>query len=287
VKRGLKIAGITALVLFLLMSLASPWMLQCLYFLAAGWAHYLVDDLPKVTVKPEGVLSLAGLLVMAAAVGHGFCRWMWQSTGHDQPWRARWTMSGLSVVVLMFAAGMAVTGMAHQTGWLLRSPVPLTRSSWAASSERNASASLKTIATAQADFRSNDRDNNHENDYWRDDIAGLFTIVPDGSSGPEHAIKLIERSIACADDRPVKPADAFSQRMPKAGYWYRALKFHGETVPDRQRFAACAFPEDSSRGKWIFIISDKVTMYRKAVSAEPPPQIYPDDPEKEGWERMD
>ena len=62
------------------------------------------------------------------------------------------------------------------------------------------SGGLKTIASAQADFRGNDRDGNGRQDFWRDDIAGLYTIVPVGS---QEAIKLIELSVAGADEAPI------------------------------------------------------------------------------------
>ena len=38
--------------------------------------------------------------------------------------------------------------------------------------ERSPSASLKTIASAQADFRANDRDGDGVQQFWRGDIAG-------------------------------------------------------------------------------------------------------------------
>ena len=45
------------------------------------------------------------------------------------------------------------------------------------SNERNASTSLKTITTAQADFRSNDRDGNRTMDFWTLDVYALFGMV--------------------------------------------------------------------------------------------------------------
>jgi prepilin-type N-terminal cleavage/methylation domain-containing protein len=44
--------------------------------------------------------------------------------------------------------------------------IPGLLSSQRASNERNASTSLKTLSSAEADFRSNDRDWNHVNDFW-------------------------------------------------------------------------------------------------------------------------
>src|SRR5262247_3103192 len=45
------------------------------------------------------------------------------------------------------------------------------------SNERNASTSLKTVTTAQADFRSNDRDGNRTTDFWTADVYALFGMI--------------------------------------------------------------------------------------------------------------
>src|SRR6185295_19883411 len=79
---------------------------------------------------------------------------------------------------------------------------------------------LKTIAAAQADFRANDRDGDGVRQFWRADIAGLYALAPGG--GP--AIRLIERSLALADARPLYDLTRDGERAPKQGYWYRAIR---------------------------------------------------------------
>ena len=147
--------------------------------------------------------------------------------------------------------------------------------------DRNAAASLKTVATAQADFRSNDRDGNGKNDFWRGDIAGLFTVK--GKDG--QAIKLIEMSIAYADVRPLTEYEKHLS-APKSGYRFRALRFADEKIPDPERFAACAFPDIEKAGKAMFIISHENCVYRKKAVPYGV-EVYPADPLKEGWEKMD
>src|SRR5688572_3042587 len=67
------------------------------------------------------------------------------------------------------------------------------------SNERNASTSLKTITTAEADFRSNDRDGNRTMDFWTLDVYALYgmmgisgaaTAVPADSATASNHIKL-------------------------------------------------------------------------------------------------
>lgn len=270
--------GIVLVVLFLLVFLAVAEPLgDAAFALLFGWIRFASQVLPKVTVNPAGVGMALGCLVLAAVVGHRFCLWLRQG----EPWRWRWTLSGLGGIVVLFAAGMAFTGVAHQAGWLLRSPLPLTVSS--GGNERNASSSLKTIASAQADFRGNDRDGNRLQDFWRADIQGLYSLKPEGS---EEMIKLIEISVAGADGKPAQPVDAFTQASPKAGYWYRALRFKDEAEPDPQRFAAACYPSSKAAGVYMFAISHENTIYRKVFEGAVP-ELYPDDPLKEGWAKLD
>jgi hypothetical protein len=281
VSRGFKIAIGIPLTLLALLLLAG-WPFHALFLLAVGWVSYLARSLPKVTIDPAGVFLLALCVVLAGGLGHGLCRWLWKGTGHEAPWRPRWTIAGLATILLMFAAGMAVTGVAHQTGWLLRSPEPLLSSTGRSSNTRNAAATLATLRWAQHDFSSNDRDANGKNDYWRGDIAGLYALKVG-----DQPIKLIEISLAGADARPLTDVSSFIRPAPKSGYWYRMLRFAGETTPDPGHWAAIAYPDSLSSGRTLFILSDAGTMYKKAWEGEPPPEVYPADPEKDGWSKWD
>src|SRR5882672_6247886 len=91
--------------------------------------------------------------------------------------------------------------------------IPGLLSSQRASNERNASTSLKTLTSAEADFRANDRDWNHVNDFWTGDVKGLYTMTSAAVKGAvagnekDPAVRLIEISIAAADvDGTVIPA---------------------------------------------------------------------------------
>lgn len=165
------------------------------------------------------------------------------------------------------------------------------------SNERNASASLKTIPTAQADFRSNDRDNNLVNDFWTVDVQGLFSIAPAQSDGSaltpatiNDAIKLIEISLASADceaaDAPatytskVANADLFTTYQAKGSYWYRALLNDQSgavatllavdtdsaaafgACHHGDRFAFAAMPSSLNSGKLAFIVNQDNTIFK-------------------------
>lgn len=276
--RSFQVVCLAVLVLFLLWlaGIGEP-IGEAIVALAIGWIRFAARILPQIRVNPAGVALFALCLVAAAVVGHRFCRWLRQG----EPWHWRWTLAGMAGIVVLFASGMAFTGVAHQAGWLLRGREPLTRSA-GFSNERSGGASLRTIAAAQADFRGNDRDGNGVLDYWRADIAGLYVLKSAGEM-----LKLIELSVAGADGKPTTDVESVAVRSPKAGYWYRTLRFKDEVVPDPQRFAAIAYPDTPSAGRNFFIISHENTIYKKAVDGGPVPEVYPEDPVKEGWAKLD
>ncbi len=150
---------------------------------------------------------------------------------------------------------------------------------------RNASASLQTIATAQFDFRDNDRDGNGKRDFWRADIASLCFLSPDGKP-----IKLIEPSVALADAAPLEaPPPEWGAPGPKAGFRFRTLRLAGESSADPNRFAACAFPElyESGRQGTYIIAGHDLAVYKKDLGPNGSLDAYPADPLREGWEKLD
>jgi prepilin-type N-terminal cleavage/methylation domain-containing protein len=176
--------------------------------------------------------------------------------------------------------------------------IPGLLSSQRASNERNASTSLKTLTSAEADFRSNDRDWNHVNDFWTADVKGLYTMSSAAVAGSSNstldpAIKLIELSIASADADATRagPTDncdlsSFAVPSAKAGYWYQALILDDSiagavestyktdtggtptmgTVHNTSKFAFLTFPDSQSAGKYCFIVNENNTIFRSATS---------------------
>ena len=280
-RTALWILGILAGLFLLLYALANFWLFESIIHVFFGWVSHALKVLPKVAVNWSGVGMMAACVALSGFFGHGFCRWLWQANGRTEPWRLRWTVAGLTLIVVMFGAGMAFTAVAHQTGWLMRSREPLLESS--GSNTRNAWISLKTIHSAQVDFRANDRDVNEKQDFWRKDIAGLYLLKNPGG----YEIKLIELSIASADAKPALQFEDPKTWSNKAGYWYQALGFRNETTPDPDRFAALAYPETPDEGIWYYIISHAGVIYRRHIDAGPKPDVYPDDPVKEGWSKLD
>ena len=184
--------------------------------------------------------------------------------------------------------------------------IPGLLSSQRASNERNASTSLKTLTSAEADFRANDRDWNHVNDFWTADVKGLYTMTSCAVKGAlndttDPAIKLIELSVASADTdgTPITGGgencnlSTFAVSSSKAGYWYQALEidmnFTGlaegsywadttgtvamGTCHNTSKFGFMAYPDSQSAGKYVFMVNENNTIFRSATSGTVKPGV--------------
>jgi hypothetical protein len=156
--------------------------------------------------------------------------------------------------------------------------LPKRRAAERLGNERSAQSSLRTLSTAEADFRLNDRDQNGVPDFWTGDVAGLC-----GLAG---------RDIAQADAHPIHPLVVTP--IPHHGYYFAALLFDdSETPPEAYRqdtdrksgkvhhlskFGFVAFPADPASGMKIYIINENNTVFHR-VDEAPPPKNWPTDAE--------
>lgn len=142
--------------------------------------------------------------------------------------------------------------------------------------ERAASAALKTLASAQADFRGNDRDGNKIQDFWTGDVSSLYYLTPRGSDEP---IKLIEQGIADAD--PSRPG-----ATPYRGYWFAALEkdeegnelrtdtkgegTEGKLSYNHSKFGFVAYPAESKvTGLAVFYLNEGNTIFKNTTGKAP------------------
>ncbi|HVR86315.1 MAG TPA: type II secretion system protein [Planctomycetota bacterium] len=180
--------------------------------------------------------------------------------------------------------------------------IPGLHSSRRASNERSASTTLKTLTSAEADFRANDRDWNQVNDFWTGDVKGLYTMTSArvrGARGDREdpPIRLIELSVAAADvDGSFVPAGGenmelrnFATPAPKEGYWFSAMEADhylkagdpdrlyradtGGPIPmgkchHRSKFGFIALPMSSWTGKYLYMINENNSVFRRSYTDE-------------------
>ncbi len=160
------------------------------------------------------------------------------------------------------------------------------RQSQIASNERSVSAALKTLASAEADFRANDRDGNGVNDFWTGDVAGLFNLVIQGRE-----LQLIARELAEADADPLRPM--VKAPRPYRGYYFAALetdesdpvraeRFYGQDtggspargkVHHHSKFGFVAYPaEPGVTGGFDYLLNEGNTIIRFPATGKRPRQ---------------
>ncbi len=103
--------------------------------LAFGWVTYLRRVTHQVHPDPAAVTTAFVCLAGVTIGGHFFLRWLSRTWGAPTDgntpnlptyqWAWKRSLQLVSLIVLMFASGIAVTGVVHQTGWLLRSSEPI------------------------------------------------------------------------------------------------------------------------------------------------------------------
>jgi prepilin-type N-terminal cleavage/methylation domain-containing protein len=204
----------------------------------------------------------------------------------------RKVMKGFTLIELMIVIAIIAIIAAIAIPGLLQSQ--------RAANERSASTSLKTITSAQADFRANDRDGNRVNDFWTANVAGLYTLTScavDGTgatASTDPSIKLIELSLAAADADGTSypagnenvPITSYTIVSAKAGYWYQALQSDASSAaPDNDytqntggsedqgnvhnasKYGVASFPDSTGSGKFAYIVNENNTIFRRALTA--------------------
>jgi prepilin-type processing-associated H-X9-DG protein len=90
-----------------------------------GWMKYIDRVFPQAHWNESPIIFAGASLSILLIGSHLFLRWLCRQM-NDSIWKIRWTLSIASLTFLLLLGGMAMMGIAHQTGWLVTSPYRLT-----------------------------------------------------------------------------------------------------------------------------------------------------------------
>ena len=97
--------------------------------LLLGWLAFLQRVVPGIHVRIDGLLIFVVGFVIAVVCTHIMAVWLSREVSHRldvvRTWRLRTSVSLVALLLMMFVIGIAVSGVVHQTGWLLSSPASL------------------------------------------------------------------------------------------------------------------------------------------------------------------
>jgi hypothetical protein len=185
-------------------------------------------------------------------------------------------------ITLIYALPLAIFGMITGVAY------PEWRNRQISANQRSASTALKTLSTAEADYRANDRDGNKINDFWTADLSELYRLG------------LIQRQLATADVRP--RARIVPQPIPFSGYFFEALTADASESPPEpyckntdgksgavhhlHKFGFVAYPaEPGVTGNWIYIVNENNSVWSIPAVGNTVPQHWPSDSEAMRWNR--
>jgi len=194
-EKVLLIIGVLVVVWFVLDCLGFPLPgFDVLFFLVAGWGFFIHRVFPQVQIRWDAVISFVVYAVLLVVGSHLFLGWLYRQTGEGEAavarrWQWRWTLSGFCLVVLMFAAGIAMIGVVHQSTWLARSPVPIffPSGSREVANRVKCASNLRQIGVA-IDQYARDHDGKCPDDFadllLNDDITAAVFVCPSAADIP-------------------------------------------------------------------------------------------------------
>lgn len=108
------------------------WIFESIWGLLFGWIRYAKRVLPQIGVDWELLGCGLAALVLAVLVSHRFLRWFARQEGTSlpPPWPFRGTLALTALLLSLFGASIAMTGIVHQGIWAMRSEEDLVRSTF-------------------------------------------------------------------------------------------------------------------------------------------------------------
>jgi hypothetical protein len=98
------------------------WLGTTAEHLILGWLYFPLRVVPQMTVDPPAALIGLTALILLISVIHVTARWLVRETaaaeGAPRSWSPASTMAATLLLLLMFAAGIAMVGATHQLVWL-------------------------------------------------------------------------------------------------------------------------------------------------------------------------
>jgi hypothetical protein len=122
-KRVLKILGGAFLLTLIAPAFPGHWTGVGQFFshLLLGGFRHAWHAVPQALASGPGPIAMAGWLVAATVALHLFLRSFYRSTpSGPRPWRGAWSLSTMTLLLVLFAATCASVGLTHHVAWLFR-----------------------------------------------------------------------------------------------------------------------------------------------------------------------
>ncbi len=120
--RGFKIVLLIVLCLFLALLVPATEMIVIPALVVFGFVPFLRDAVHRVSIDWTAITTGIACGIVFAVGTHLLAARLWRSSDRG-PWPKRWTAISVVGLFTVFAAGIAMIGVAHQVSWLRRGPI--------------------------------------------------------------------------------------------------------------------------------------------------------------------
>ena len=124
--RILLTAGKTFVGLFLIAfvtALPIWWIFELAWVLLTGWFYHITRVAPKLEWNLELVFCFLLALALGTWMLHRCFLWFHQQGVLKKAWTPRVTLSLTALLLMLFGMSVAMTGIVHQTIWIMKGPV--------------------------------------------------------------------------------------------------------------------------------------------------------------------
>lgn len=180
------------LLVFLSFAMGMAFLIEIPARLVIGWLIFAVETFPKAAVNRVMLVNALITLVLLCVSAHYLFRWFYnqgEAKAKAKPWRIGWTLSLVSLLILMFGASIAFIGGVHQAIWLVTSEEPFLKRPSFGSKSREKAACQRLVSHA-AKISRGEASYYQTHGVYTSDLAALHTQNFFYEPDPEYAISI-------------------------------------------------------------------------------------------------
>jgi len=132
------------------MVIVGEWTLQTVWFLFTGWLTHLIRVIPLLDWNLELIFCFLLALAIGTAMLHQSLNWLHKQGSFKQAWTAKRTLAFTSLLLMLFGISVAMTGIVHQSIWVMKGPITQSNHQSRTTSEINNAKQLYTACFSYA-----------------------------------------------------------------------------------------------------------------------------------------
>ena len=108
------------------LTLLGQWIFQAIGALLLGWFTHLTRVIPLLDWNAELIFCFLLALTLATWMLHRALNWLHKQGTLNQAWTPKRTLALTSLLLMLFGMSVAMTGIVHQSIWVMKGPITRT-----------------------------------------------------------------------------------------------------------------------------------------------------------------